>query len=421
MEPGDSNRLRILYLAPCRPEGLAFGTQLRALHVARVLREVGDVHFVVTGFPDEDRPGAGNGEFPVDRFLPLEPVPARPAVERVRCWIDPRFINITGHRVGPGDRDWLERHMDGFDLVWLHHLKNANRFERWAWPKSVLDIDDVPSTYLRTQARNAPGAGRRLHAWLRMQVARRREGQLGRRFGVLAVCSEADRRHLALRAPVHVIPNGFDAPERPFRRRPVAPPRIGFIGVFNYEPNREGVRWFAEHCWPRIRRVRPDAELRLIGRHTDGEGKPAGEGIRGLGWLEDAGDEMAGWSLMIVPVRLGAGTRVKIAEGFSKRIPMVATPLGAFGYDVASGRELWMADNAEDFAGACLRVLDDPDGAEQMAERGWRRFLDEWTWEAIRPRILAAAEDGLRRAGVRGTAGGGRRRGMGVPHRSGSP
>jgi polysaccharide biosynthesis protein PslH len=133
-----------------------------------------------------------------------------------------------------------------------------------------------------------------------------------------------------------------------------------------------------------------------VGRGSDGAAKPAGADIDGLGWLERTDDEIATWSAMIVPIRIGAGTRVKIAQGFGQKCPMVSTSLGAYGYDVAHGRELFLADSAQDFAAACVRVIQQPDEARQMAQRAWRQFLERWTWDAIQPQIWGAAEDCLR-------------------------
>ena len=100
--------------------------------------------------------------------------------------------------------------------------------------------------------------------------------------------------------------------------------------------------------------------------------------------------------MMVVPVRVGAGTRVKIADGFSRKCPIVSTRLGAFGYDVESGRELILADSADSFADACVRVLGGREEAEEMAERAWVRFLERWTWDALAPRVHAAVEFALR-------------------------
>jgi glycosyltransferase involved in cell wall biosynthesis len=99
---------------------------------------------------------------------------------------------------------------------------------------------------------------------------------------------------------------------------------------------------------------------------------------------------------MVVPIRMGAGTRVKIVHGFSRKCPIVSTSLGAHGYDVADGRELYLADSPEQFSSACIKAVREPKQAAEMADRAWREFLEKWTWEAVRPRVWAAAEDCLR-------------------------
>jgi glycosyltransferase involved in cell wall biosynthesis len=193
-----------------------------------------------------------------------------------------------------------------------------------------------------------------------------------------------------------VIPNGFEKPAAEPLRKPATPPRIGFIGYFDYFPNRDGIEWFVQKCWPRIQASVPEARLRLVGQGCDGPLKPAGPNIDARGWLADPSAEIATWSAMIVPIRLGAGTRVKIAQGFSRKCPMVSTSLGAFGYDVRDGEDLFLADDANAFADACVRAIRQPAEANAMADRAWRKFLEKWSWEAIGPRIRAAAEDGLR-------------------------
>jgi glycosyltransferase involved in cell wall biosynthesis len=83
---------------------------------------------------------------------------------------------------------------------------------------------------------------------------------------------------------------------------------------------------------------------------------------------------------------------VKIAEAFSRRCPVVATPLGAFGYEVQSGRELLLGETAPEFAAACVRLIREPQLASALAARAAELFERELTWEAIQPRIVAAAQ-----------------------------
>ena len=193
-----------------------------------------------------------------------------------------------------------------------------------------------------------------------------------------------------------MIPNGFEKPERLPPRRVAQPPRFGFIGTMEFKPNAAGMRWFAAQCWPRVKKLLPDARFRLIGTGSEDFSTTLGTDIDGLGYVDDPAEEIATWSAMVVPLQLGAGTRVKIAEAFSRRCPIVSTSLGAYGYNVEHEREMLVANSAQELADACLRAARQPEEAGRMADRAWSRFLEEWSWDAIQPRVWSAAEACLR-------------------------
>jgi len=292
----------------------------------------------------------------------------------------------------------------GFDLIWFFKLRSANVFPCWNWPSSVVDIDDVPSTFEESVRRRAQSVQERIATSVRVWSWRRREKLLDERFTVLTVCSESDKEYLTnlgLRRSIHVVANGFDRPGVLPARNLSRPPRIGFMGIFDHGPNLEGIRWFVKQCWPLIKMQVPEARLRLVGRLSDGPLKPDGTDIDALGWVADPSSEMATWSSMVVPVHVGAGTRGKIAHAFSQKCPVVSTYLGAFGYDARDGVDMFLADSAEAFADACVRTVRQPGLAAAVAERAWHRFLETWTWDAIRPHVWAAAEDCLRMQSTR--------------------
>jgi len=297
-----------------------------------------------------------------------------------------------------GTRHVLSR-INDYDLIWFFKLRTPNMFPYAPWPRSVVDVDDVPSTYERTTSQREHRLGKRCHAQVRAWCWQRREKLLGERFQSLTVCSEGDRRYLkkmGVNAPVHVVPNGFDKPDTAPVRQLASPPRVGFIGLFDYFANREGIHWFARECWPRIKQKVPNARLRLVGQGSDGPFKPSAADVDALGWLPNPSDEVKTWSVMVVPIRVGAGTRVKIAYGFGQKCPVVSTSLGSYGYECEHGRDLYLADSAQDFADACIKTILNPADGAALAERAWNQFLKKWTWDAIRPRIWAAAQACLR-------------------------
>ena len=370
---------------------------IRSLHIARSLRHVGDVEVVLVDSLCEGLPAADllSEEFKCFDGLTVQ-AESRGLSARLRRRLDARYALPHGLGVSAGGERQFLGLLSRFDLVWVFKLRTANVFRFSRWPNSVLDVDDLPSGVYETLARSDRPLLGRLGAWIESHNWQRRERLLGERFSVIAVCSDTDAAKLNVSVPVHVIPNGSHRTAQVAPRRQVTPPRVGFIGLFDHEPNIDGVRWFMRHCWPRVASEVPGARFRLVGRRGDTVFADTRPDVDVLGWIPDVDAEIATWSLMVVPLFVGGGTRVKIAEGFSQKCPIVSTTVGAYGYEVESGQDLFLSDDAEGFSAACVTLLRDPSFGDAMAERAHRKYIQRWTWDAIAPRVWAAAEDGLR-------------------------
>lgn len=393
---------RILFISQHWPHRDATASELRSLHTRRALEKIGDVSVIVL---DAEEGGAGwnsNNErnFDLMEAVPVHPHLNRTTFEKLRWAFDSRSPYGQGRSVAVQGTQRILEEIEKFDLIWFSKIRTASMLAHWAWPRSVLDIDDIPSLFESSVLQNGGSPLQQARTWMRRLNWRRREKLLSERFDMLAVCSEEDKHYLqslGITSSIHVIPNGFEEPVAEPARNPSRPPRIGFVGIFDYYPNVEGINWFVRECWPHIKRKYPEVELRLAGRNTEGAVLPSGKDIEVLGWVQDIDSEVATWSLMVVPLHKGAGTRGKIAYAFSRRCPIVSTSLGAYGYEVDNEREIVLADDPVSFANACLRLLQQPEEATKMAERANKKFLEKWTWSAIQPRVWAAAEDCLRK------------------------
>ena len=390
---------RILYITCRWPHPSSHGGQLRAYHLAHALRSVGEVTVAIVGAePGERREEIANSDrFPLLGEWGVKPTAIRGARALVQALRDPDFINIHGLVLDQiAGAELARAAQEDFDLVWFFQLRTANYFRQASWAHSVVDIDDLPSARTRSSGALETGLGLRLRAAAWHQAARLHERRLVNRFTVRAVCSEADRLLLGGDSNISVIPNGFVRPEEEPLRTPTDNPCIGFIGLMDYAPNRDGICWFLEYCWPRLRNAVPGLRFRLAGKGAADAVPNPPEGVEVLGWVDDAAAEIATWSVMVIPIRSGAGTRIKIADTFSRKCPAVSTPLGAHGYDVKDGCQLRLAETAESFSNACLDLLNHPEEATAMANRAWHEFLEKWTWEATAPKVWKAAEAGLK-------------------------
>jgi glycosyltransferase involved in cell wall biosynthesis len=400
-------RPKILFVTSHWPLAEAYGAQQRVLNIGRLLSHFGDVSFLIvpTEQEDEETVRRTAREFEVSKVIrPLQyatdgQLGWSPA--RLRHEFDPTFMATDHYAVTDSDRDDAQKLFERHDLIWVHTVRTANWFRIYRWPHSVLDVDDLPSRSLRSEAQSAESPIKKLLDLRRSWIWRRRERFLSDRFDVLTVCSEDDRKYLPYPERIHVIPNGAHSlPEH--TRTTSEVPRIGLIGNCEFKPNEEGIKWFVRDAWPKVKREFPNAQLRLVGRGSEGYLSRLGPDIAGLGWLEDPGEEIATWSAMIVPIKVGSGTRVKVADGFARKCPVVATTTGAFGYEVENGREILLADNAEDFASACILLLSNREIGEDLAEKAHKRFLERWTWDSFESTVGKVVQECLATSKRRG-------------------
>lgn len=284
----------------------------------------------------------------------------------------------------------IEKH----DVVWIHTLKLANAFRRFHWARSVMDADDIPSRYHKLAVLHAKTLSTKLWRWRDAFAERRRAALSFQRFSVLTVCKESDRGHCGNDPRVHVVPNGFPAPpscDRSSQRG--ERPLLGMIGDFGHLPNAQGLHWFAREVWPLVRARVPDAAVHLVGKSSVEIGREyEALGMRGLGYVNDVGVEMASWAAMIVPTRLGGGSHLKVAEGLARKVPIVTTAHGARGYELESERSALIAETEAGFAEACARLLADPELCERLSAGAGRLFQAKYSWDSIGPAVQATVE-----------------------------
>jgi len=394
----NSRPLQILCLTSNDPGEPDSGGIVRARNIFQILGRLGEVRLVLASDYQNDAltPGSQHAGFKLAEAVRFPPAQRWSFTERLRNELDPRFMNTHQVQARPEERERLLKLLAGADLVWVHNVKLANMYGLWRWPRSILDIDDIPSGYYRTLLARADNRKDKLRWWRQVKIWQRRERRLLERFDTLSVCSEPDQQALAQTLGdsrrIHILPNAFPMPAQLPTRQPATPARIGFIGDLRFPPNAEGMRWFIDQVWPLILKLAPQTRLRVAGR--EGEKQPWLQvpNVDCLGWVKDIEPEMATWSLTIVPIFTGGGTRIKTLEAFSRQCPVVSTTLGVFGYDVVDGQDVQLADQPEAFAAKCLEVLAHPRLGESLAGAAWEKFKTRWTWDAQADRVLAVAQ-----------------------------
>jgi glycosyltransferase involved in cell wall biosynthesis len=116
-------------------------------------------------------------------------------------------------------------------------------------------------------------------------------------------------------------------------------------------------------------------------------------GVELVGEVDDVRSELDRTDVSVVPIRVGAGTRLKVLEALAHHLPLVTTTVGCEGVDVEDGRTALIADDPRTFADACLRMLDDGDLRQRLADAGAELFANRYSWPDIRERVAGLADE----------------------------
>jgi glycosyltransferase involved in cell wall biosynthesis len=163
---------------------------------------------------------------------------------------------------------------------------------------------------------------------------------------------------------------------------------VVFNGVLDYRPNLDAAHHLVEEVWPLVLRRRPQARLLIVGRGDEAERERLRRpGVEATGEVPDVRPYLAGAAVVIVPIRMGGGTRLKVVEALSMAKPMVSTTLGCEGVNVRHGEHLLVADGAEEFAGAVTQLLEDRWLAAELGRAGRARMEEEYSWELAGERL----------------------------------
>lgn len=201
----------------------------------------------------------------------------------------------------------------------------------------------------------------------------------------VTVCSHVDREAMPHSSRIWVVPNGADVRPGQTRPRPEGPPVVLYHGQLTYAPNIDAARVLVREVFPLLRREVPDVRIRLVGRvdeRVQALHSPPDVVVTGL--VDNIEPELDRASLLIVPLRSGGGTRLKILEAFAARLPVVSTAIGAEGLDVESGRHLLIADDPPSIAACGVELLHDDSMRRHMTDEAFKLVSERYDWRIIR-------------------------------------
>jgi glycosyltransferase involved in cell wall biosynthesis len=406
----------VLMLTPQSPYPPRQGTALRNWGLLKGLAALHRISLLTFSAPDEAQTPDPDLAHMVERVA-LVPQPSRSPTHRLRDLVTTTFPDLAQRLASAPFRavlnDWLMHYR--FDWILVEGLEMAPYTLKGAGSaanipeETRIAFDDHNCEYV-LQRRTAGSDWRQPARWpsalyssIQWRRLRRYEAEVCARADAVIAVSAADGA--ALRAVVPtldplVIPNGIDvAAYASFDQAPafgsgpaptaLAQPAFVFTGTMDFRPNVDGVLWFSNRVWPRIRETLPEAHFYIVGRrpHRRLDALREHPGITVTGNVDDTRPHIRDAAVYVVPLLVGGGTRLKLLEATAMGKAVVATSLAAEGFDRPE-RAMILADAPDAFAEACIELARDPNARADWGSRA-RVYVEAYDWANLLPPLLA--------------------------------
>ena len=188
------------------------------------------------------------------------------------------------------------------------------------------------------------------------------------------------------------IPNTIDITHYtpPTTDAPLPRHDLVFTGKMDYRPNVDAMIWFTSEIWPKLRQTFPDLTLAIVGQKPHARLKPLADepGITLTGFVPDVKPYLYGATAVVMPLRMGSGTRLKLLEAMAAHKPIVSTTIGAEGFPITSGKELILADTTADTISLITQLLQSPSQQKHLIQHA-AQFVKQYDWHAVAPQFEA--------------------------------
>jgi sugar transferase (PEP-CTERM/EpsH1 system associated) len=279
-----------------------------------------------------------------------------------------------------------------YDAVHVQHLRMAPYLAQHREIPRLLDLPDAFSLYWKRRM-NIPGnpVKKRLE---RSEYERvySFEKEMIDAYDRVLTCSAEDQQFLQTEhraSNLALLPNGVDleqfgGPPHDYSGNKT----LLFTGNMDYAPNVDAVLHFAQDIFPLILQHHPDAKFVIAGqRPVKTVQALASDRITVTGFIDDLATMYREASVLVAPLRFGAGTQNKVLEAMAMGVPVVCSQVGFNGLGIADGQGAFMRTEAPAFAQQVVALLDSEALRQQTGEAGQVHVRNQFGWDAIAEKL----------------------------------
>lgn len=387
--------MRILVVAPRPPYPLYGGYEVRVYPLFKVLSNRHELSLISRSYNDADQ-----GSIPAlkEVFSSVELFRVTKEDPRQRKSVLRRIADLWSPGVDYHDRmsyslEMLEsfkrKAKNGeFDVLHVLGLNILSYLPGLENLPSLCDaVDDYSLYCYRTMTRQDSWSSK-FGFFLEWIATRKFEKKFIPLFKEVVLVSPIDAgvvRRLCPDSNVSVIPNGVDSDRFRPAIDPPAEPTLVFSGVMDYEPNVTGAYYFANSILPIIEKSVPNVEFWIVGRDPAPQIQELAETRRNIkvtGFVDDIRTYVDQAMVYVCPLLSGTGIKNKILEAWSMEKAVVATTMSCDGIEISDGKDIVVADSAQDFAASVVKLIKDGDFRTRIGTNARRKVIERYSWEA---------------------------------------
>ncbi len=389
--------IRILFVCPQPLWPTNTGARLRNFHLASALGTNCQVTVLqITQQRDEPAPATPST---FQNVLSATRGKSYTPAKMIRGLVGPLPVTVLNYSsagvAGALSRALESTHFDAVQMESIHLFRYLDTIRKSRYsPAVILDWHNIESELMLRYAQSAANPAKKLIAVRTGNLLEKLERQALGSFNAHTVVSEREQERLLARSPnaaIHVIANGVDtASFANHSQRPSSDRRtLLFVGSMDYHANSDAVLWFCRAIWPQLAAEYPSLDFQVAGRNPPPFVQAlASPRISITGTVEDVRPFYHRAFAVVVPLKVGGGTRLKILEAMAAGVPVISTRLGAEGIDAQHNEQILLAENAKEMSAAVGSLIDQPELASRLRSSALALVTEQYDWSVIGQKLV---------------------------------
>jgi polysaccharide biosynthesis protein PslH len=399
-------RLSVLFVTPFLPSPPLFGAQRRLHELISGVAASNDASVLSLVAPGESHDSGVRATEEYCRRVVTVPNPgyhasrARKRLQQLVSLGSSHSYEWRGHREEPFSAALEQMLAHGYDVVHFELAPMAGYAAacgvgRATRPILCLDEHNIEYEIVRRTAAVEAGILRRAYSAIEWRKVRKEERHAWSHLDGCTVTSTRDQETLLSDEPstrTAIVPNGVDLDffRASLRSTPDESQMLLFVGAIDYHPNTDAVLFLLRDVFPALVKRYPRLRLCVVGRRPpESILRQQSPSVEVTGVVDDVRPWLDRADVVVVPLRIGGGTRLKILEAMAMGKAVVSTTLGAEGLDVVPERDLLVADDAAGFVTQVGRLLDDPPLAGRIGASARQVVTSQYSWKTAVESLLS--------------------------------